>query len=148
LRLNWNNWSLNMKISLRASVLAIGLAFSIGGSTAALANLNPDDINRFVKMYDTNKDGMVSKSELMERMKKMLASMPSDKDGMVNQARTMALLLELQKSDGGVSGAMISKENLMKRIESAFDRMDADKKGMLDAKRTKALLEELMKGSI
>jgi Ca2+-binding EF-hand superfamily protein len=113
-------------------------------SAPVYADTSPEDANRFVKMYDSNKDGMVSKAELMKRAEEMLAKMPKDKAGMMDDKKAMAFLLELQKSDGGL-GRMMSKEDIMKKVGAAFDKMDTSKKGMLNAKQAEQFLIELMK---
>jgi len=122
--------------SIAVSVLSL--------SAPVYAGTSPEDANRFVKMYDSNKDGMVSKAELMKRAEEMLAKMPKDKAGMMDEQKTLAFLLELQKSDGGL-GRMMSKEDIMKKVGTAFDKMDTSKKGMLTAKQAEQFLIELMK---
>lgn len=115
-----------------------------GLSAPVFADTSPEDANRFVKMYDTNKDGMVSKAELMKRAEEMLAKMPKDKAGMMDEKKALAFLLELQKSDGGL-GRMMSKDDIMKKVSVAFDKMDTGKKGMINAKQAEQFLIELMK---
>ncbi len=56
-----------------------------------------EDANRFVKMCDTDKDGMVSKAEVMKRAADMMKKMAADKNGMFDAKKTMALILELQR---------------------------------------------------
>jgi len=113
-------------------------------ASPAFADTSPEDANRFVKMYDSNKDGMVSKAELMKRAEEMLAKMPKDKAGMMDDKKALAFLLELQKSDGGL-GRMMSKDDIMKKVGTAFDKMDTGKKGMINAKQAEQFLIELMK---
>lgn len=126
-------------------VVMCGVALSmLGLSIPAFADVTQEDINRFVKMYDSNKDGMVSKAELMKRASEMFDKMDTGKKGMMDDKKAMAFLLELQKSDGAV-GHMMSKADIMKKIEAAFDKLDAAKKGMIDAKQVANLLNELMK---
>lgn len=140
-----------MTKSIKSSALAISIAtiFSFAIALPAHADITWEDANRFVKMYDTNKDGMLSKAEMMDRMKKMMSGMPTDKAGMVDEKKAMAFLLELTRGDGNpvAPATMISKVMLMKKIETAFDRLDAAKKGMLDAKRTMDLLADLSKAA-
>lgn len=124
------------------SVLAISM---FGLSFPAFADISQEDINRFVTMYDINKDGMLSRVEMMKRAAEMLDKMDAGKKGMMDDKKAMAFLLELQKTDSYVAGSMMPKAEIMKRIETAFDKMDAAKKGMLDKKQVEALLKELMK---
>lgn len=123
---------------IAASVMAISLP--------ALAD-SVEDANRFVKMCDTDKDGMVSKAEVMKRAADMMKKMEADKSGMVDAKKTIALILELQRSDGTPSArpVMMSKADMMKKLETAFDKVDAKKAGMLDKKQAEAFLRELMK---
>jgi Ca2+-binding EF-hand superfamily protein len=113
-------------------------------TSPAFADSSQEDLLRFVKMFDTNKDGMVSKTELMKRAEAMLANMPADKAGMVDSKKALAFLMELQKSDGGL-GYMTSKADFMKKMEMMFDKMDTSKAGMLNKKQLEAFLVELMK---
>lgn len=106
-----------------------------------------EDANRFVKMCDTDKDGMVSKAEVMKRAADMMKKMAADKNGMFDAKKTMALILELQRGDETPSArtVMMSKADMMKKLETAFDKVDAKKAGMLDKKQTEAFLRELTK---
>lgn len=115
----------------------------MGLSIPAFAEATEADINRFVEMCDTNKDGMLSKAEVMKRAADMFDKMDTGKKGMMDDKQFMAFLLELQKTDG-VTGQMMSKADLMKKIGSMFDKQDTSKKGMLDKKQAEAFLRELM----
>ncbi len=107
-----------------------------------------EDTERFIAKYDVNKDGMLSRVEVMKRAAEMFDKMDTGKKGMLDDKKAMAFLLELQKSDGAPSGYMISKADMMKKIETAFDKLDAAKKGMLEKKQADAFLRELMMGGI
>ena len=115
----------------------------MGLSIPAFAEATEADINRFVEMCDTNKDGMLSKAEVMKRAADMFDKMDTGKKGMMDDKQFMAFLLELQKTDG-VVGQMMSKADLMKKIGNMFDKQDTSKKGMLDKKQAEAFLRELM----
>ena len=129
----------------------LGIAFGaivvslLGLSMPALAGVTQEDAQRFVTRYDINKDGMISRVEVMQRAAEMFDKMDTGKKGMLEEKKAMAFLLELQMGDGAPSGYMISKADMMKKVETAFDKMDTAKKGMLDMKQTEALLRELMK---
>ena len=134
-----------MKKSL-LNVLMGSIAISVMGmSMPSFADVTQEDVERFVTRYDTNKDGMISRVEVMKRAAEMFDKMDTGKKGMLDDKKAMAFLLELQKSDGGTSGYMVSKADTMKKIETAFDKLDAAKKGMLNKIQTEALLRELMK---
>lgn len=134
-----------MKKSL-LNVLMGSIAISMMGmSMPSFADVTQEDVERFVTKYDTNKDGMISRVEVVKRAAEMFDKMDTGKKGMLDDKKAMAFLLELQKSDGSTSGYMISKADMMKKIEAAFDKLDAAKKGMLNKIQTEALLRELMK---
>ena len=134
-----------MKKSL-LNVLMGSIAISMMGmSMPSFADVTQEDVERFVTKYDTNKDGMISRVEVMKRAAEMFDKMDTSKKGMLDDKKAMAFLLELQKSDGGTSGYMVSKVDMMKKIETAFDKLDAAKKGMLNKIQTEALLRELRK---
>ena len=120
-------------------------AIAMGLSAPAFADLNAEDINRFVRNNDANKDGMISRTEVMNRAAAMFDKMDSGKKGMLDEKKAMAFLIELQQTDGA-SGSMISRTDYLKKVETAFNKMDAAKKGMLDMKQAEAFLKELMKG--
>ena len=103
------------------------------------------DFDRFVTRYGVNKDGMLSRVEVMKRAGDMFDKMDTGKKGMLDDKKAMAFLLELQKGDGEPNGYMISKADMLKKIGTAFDKQDAEKKGMLSKKQSEALLRELMK---
>ena len=125
---------------IAASVMAISLP--------ALAD-SVEDANRFVKMCDIDKDGMVSKAEVMKHAADMMKKMEADKSGMVDAKKTIALILELQRGDETPSArtVMMSKADMMKKLETAFDKVDAKKAGMLDKKQAEAFLRELTKSN-
>ena len=61
-----------------------------------------DDINSdaFVKMCDTDKDGMVSKAEVMKMVEKMYDKHDSKKMGKLDKKQAEAFLKELMKGGG------------------------------------------------
>ena len=129
-----------LKVALSALTISL-----LGGALPARADIiSVEDANRFVRNYDANKDGMVSKAELMKRADEMLRKMSTGKDGMMDDKKALAFLLELQKSDGG-SGYMMSRDDIMKKVDRMFDKADTSKKGMLNARQAEQFLIELMK---
>lgn len=129
-------------LNLMASAAAIAM-FAL--PIPALAEATEAQIDRFVSMYDFNKDGKLSRAEIMARSSDMLDKMNKDKNGMVDDKKAMAFLLELQKGDGAPNSYMVSKADMLKKIGDMFDKLDTDKKGTLDRKQAEALLNELMK---
>ena len=61
-----------------------------------------DDVNpdAFVKMCDTDKDGMVSKAEMMKMVEKMFDKVDTKKQGKLDKAQAEAFLRELMKGGG------------------------------------------------
>ncbi len=135
-----------MKQSLLKALMNT-IAFSmLAISVPVFAEATEEDINRFVTGCDTNKDGMISKSEVLKRATATFDKMDKSKKGMMDDKQFMIFLLELQKTDGYTStGQMMSKADLMKKIETMFDKVDTSKKGMLDRKQAEIFLRELMK---
>ena len=129
-------------LNLMASAAAIAM-FAL--PIPALAEATEAQIDRFVSMYDFNKDGKISRAEIMARSSDMLDKMNKDKNGMVDEKKAMAFLLELQKGDGAPNNYMVSKADMLKKIGDMFDKLDTSKKGELDRKQAEALLNELMK---
>ena len=68
---------------------------------APMANAREDDdFDRFVKMCDTDKDGMVSKAEMMKMVEKMYDKHDSKKMGKLDKKQTEAFLKELMRGGG------------------------------------------------
>jgi Ca2+-binding EF-hand superfamily protein len=132
------------RTKLSITIASAFFAAFLGASPLAFADTSPEDAARFVTVCDANKDGMVSKAELMARAKVGFEKMDTAKKGMVDSKQFMQFLLDLQKGDG-LPSYMASKEQMMKKIEAAFDKVDSGKKGMLDMKQLQAFLTELMK---
>jgi hypothetical protein len=130
--------------TFKTTFFSLLAAAVVGVSAPVFADVSPEDAARFVTVCDVNKDGMVSKTEVMARAKAAFEKMDTAKKGMVDSKQFMQFLLDLQKSDGS-AGYMASKDDMMKKIEAAFDKMDSGKKGMLDGKQLQAFLTELMK---
>ena len=135
-----------MKKSLLKVALGSIAVSMMGLSMPAFADdVTQADVERFVTRYDINKDGMISRTEVMNRAAEMFDKMDTGKKGMLDDKKAMAFLLELQMDGSAKSGYMMSKADMMKKVEKAFDKLDAEKKGMLNKKQTEALLRELMK---
>lgn len=134
-----------MKKSLLKVVIGSLAVAMMGLSMQSFADVTQEDVERFVTRYDINKDGMISRVEVMKRAAEMFDKMDTGKKGMLEEKKAMAFLLELQKSDGAPNTYMTSKADMMKKIEMAFDKMDTDKKGMLNMKQAEAFLREVMK---
>ncbi len=80
---------------LAAAVMAT--AFCAAPLAHAGDDVNPD---AFVKMCDTDKDGMVSKSEVMKMVEKMYDKHDTKKMGKLDKKQVEAFLKELMKGGG------------------------------------------------
>ena len=58
------------------------------------------DAGRFVTMCDTDKDGMVSKAEVMKAVEKMFDKADSKKEGRLDRKQVEFFLRELMKGGG------------------------------------------------
>lgn len=80
----------------------LSTVFALGLSTAALEVRASDakEMEKMVKMTDTNKDGMVSKEEFMKHAEKMWNKMDTKKVGKMDSKQFELFLKELMRSDG------------------------------------------------
>ena len=87
---------------MRTFKQALALAALTATVMAAPAAVAGDDINvnHFQAMCDTNKDGMVSKTEAMKMIEKMFDKHDTGKKGMLDKAQLERFLKELMKSSG------------------------------------------------
>ena len=122
----------------------LGLAATATTSTAFADSL-PGDINRYVTFYDVNKDGMITRVEMMKMAAEKIEKM-ADKNGMIDSKKAMAFLLELTKGDGNPKD-MMSTADVMKKIGAMFDKVDNSKKGMLNKAQFEIFLKDLMKSA-
>ena len=80
---------------LAAAAMATALA-----STAVLAAKEDESADRFVKMCDTDKDGMVSKDEVMKMVEKMFDKHDTKKMGKLDKKQAEQFLKELMRGGG------------------------------------------------
>ena len=87
---------------MRSLTKALAIVAISSTMIAAPAVLAGDDIksDHFVKMCDTDKDGMVSKAEAMKMIEKMFDKHDTGKKGMLDKAQLEKFLKELMKSSG------------------------------------------------
>jgi arginine deiminase len=74
----------------------IGTAFLVPAAHAR----EDMDADKFVKMCDTDKDGMVSKAEMMKMVEKVWAKADTKKMGKIDKAQVEFFLKELMKAGG------------------------------------------------
>lgn len=80
-----------------AAALAVAALSIISGPVLADGTT---DMGQFVKMCDTNKDGMVSKEEFMKHVEKVWTKMDAKKVDKMDQKQFELFLKALMKSDG------------------------------------------------
>ncbi len=82
---------------------ALALAvFSAAATIAPAAHAAEESIDagRFVTMCDSDKDGMVSKAEMMKMVEKMFDKHDTTKQGKLDKKQAEAFLKELMKGGG------------------------------------------------
>jgi len=87
---------------MRSLTKALAIAALSSTMIAAPAVLAGDDIktDHFVKMCDTDKDGMVSKAEMMKMVEQVWAKTDTRKMGKIDKAQVEFFLKELMKAGG------------------------------------------------
>jgi Ca2+-binding EF-hand superfamily protein len=88
-----------MRTLSKALAAAAVLACTMG--LPAHADTDKMDADRFVKMCDADKDGMVSKDEMMKMVEKMFDKHDTKKMGKLDKKQAEALLKELMRGGGG-----------------------------------------------
>jgi len=86
--------SLSKALALAAFTAAV---VAMPAVQAAEEAINADE---FVKMCDADKDGMVSKDEMMKMVEKMFDKHDTKKMGKLDKKQTKAFLKELMKGGG------------------------------------------------
>jgi hypothetical protein len=86
---------------------AAAMATALVASSAAVAAKEDEGADvfvrmseKFMKMSDTNKDGMLSKAEAMKMFEKTFDKHDTKKQGMLDKKQTEAFLAELMKGGG------------------------------------------------
>lgn len=81
-------------------IAALSIAFAATPAAAQQSKGETMDADHFVKMCDADKDGMVSKAEMMKMVEKAWAKADSKKAGKIDKASAEAFLKELMKGGG------------------------------------------------
>jgi len=81
-------------------VLAAAAMATALGSTAVLAAKEDENADKFVKMCDTDKDGMVSKEEVMKMVEKIFDKHDTKKMGKLDRKQADQFLKELMRGGG------------------------------------------------
>jgi len=85
--------------SITHALAAAAMATALG-STAVLAAKEDENADKFVKMCDTDKDGMVSKEEVMKMVEKMFDKHDTKKMGKLDKKQAEQFLKELMRGGG------------------------------------------------
>ncbi len=87
-------------MNLLTRTLAVA-ALSCTAFALPVAHAREDmDADKFVKMCDEDKDGMVSKAEMMKMMEKMFDKQDSKKTGKIDKKQVDLFLKDLMKMSG------------------------------------------------
>ena len=86
--------------SFTKALVAASMAAAMLGTPAVFAQ-ETLDADKFVKMCDEDKDGMVSKTEVMKMVEKMYDKHDTKKMGKLDKKQVEAFLKELTKPSGG-----------------------------------------------
>jgi hypothetical protein len=84
--------------SMTKVLTAATLAAAIFTAPAAFAGREDEHADHFVKMCDADKDGMVSKAEVMKQVEKMFDKHDTKKAGKLDKKQVELFLNELMKS--------------------------------------------------
>lgn len=82
--------------ALGASTMALTCALGMSPAFAGEA----DDANRFVAACDSNKDGMLSKEEVMKRVEHAWNMADTGKKGMIDKKQAAVFMKELFRDSG------------------------------------------------
>lgn len=83
--------------SLTKALTIAALSLAVIGAPAASAQETTMDAANFVKMCDADKDGMVSKAEMMKMVEKVWEKADKKKAGKLDKAQVEFFLKELMK---------------------------------------------------
>jgi Ca2+-binding EF-hand superfamily protein len=89
--------------TLEKTLAVVALGAAIMSAPAAFAQKSTGetmDADHFVKMCDTDKDGMVSKAEMMKMVEKAWEKADKKKAGKIDKQQAEFFLRELMKSGG------------------------------------------------
>lgn len=86
--------------SMTKVLTAVTLAAAMLTAPAAFAGREDEGADHFVQMCDTDKDGMVSKAEVMKQVEKMFDKHDTKKAGKIDKKQVEFFLKELMKSGG------------------------------------------------
>ena len=87
-----------MRTFTKALLAATAIACTMALPAAQAGDSSQMDINKFVTMCDKDKDGMVSKAEMMKVMEQMFDKHDSKKAGKLDKKAVEALLKEITQS--------------------------------------------------
>ena len=86
--------------SLTKALTIAALSAGVMAAPAAFAAGEAMDADHFVKMCDADKDGMVSKAEMMKMVEKIWEKTDKKKMGKIDKAQVEFFLKELMKGGG------------------------------------------------
>jgi hypothetical protein len=86
--------------SLNRVISAAAMAVALVSAPAAFAAKEDESAEKFVKMCDADKDGMVSKAEVMKAVEKMFDKHDTKKMGKLDKKQAEQFLADLMKGGG------------------------------------------------
>jgi len=86
--------------SFKRVIAVAAMAAAVASAPAVLAAGDDMNADKFVKMCDADKDGMVSKAEVMKAVEKMFDKHDTKKMGKLDKKQAEQFLAELMKGGG------------------------------------------------
>jgi len=111
-----------MKTATLLTALLLAVATDVRAQQTPLTRLTPE---QFIKRFDKNGDGVLTRDELPPRLAGAFERMDANKDGKLDRQEVAALLRVLRQGPGQGQG---QAEQTVKRL---LDRMDTDKDGKI-----------------
>jgi Ca2+-binding EF-hand superfamily protein len=131
-----------------ASVFALGAALALPALTGAFANpaspdgtAKPERAAAWFERFDTNKDGVIDKSEIQAAREGIFERMDANKDGFIDADEAKSAHSHFQH--GKRHGRMANPEERVKRAEAMFDRLDANKDGSISREEYKVHVDNV-----
>ncbi|MFT6556274.1 MAG: Ca2+-binding EF-hand superfamily protein [Sneathiella sp.] len=135
---------LNMKKKLAialAAVAVVGLPIAVIAATKTVGMHHSAMASKMMENHDLDKDGKVTREEMLKSREEMFDLLDADKDGAVtkeearalhDKMRERAITKRMMKYDTNSDG-FLSKEEYAARYEKKFKKMDTDGDGRISA---------------
>jgi Ca2+-binding EF-hand superfamily protein len=132
-------------------VLLLGCAFAGAGGAdkgdpkkkAALAEALKGSADDFIKRYDKNGDGFLTKDELPPFAAKFFEKADTNGDGMLDRKEVEGLLKVLRQQFGMAPGAAPTPADVDRVVEKLLAQFDTNKDGQISRNEAKGRLAEI-----